>query len=608
MKHPTPKLPQYRILGQIGQGQFGQVYCGVHRQTGELVAIKRLDRKAFPTNQFIRELAFLLNLNHPNIVSCSGMKYQKDGRYVITDYCEGGTLRDVMELGGQLDISYRIKLIIDVLKGLAHAHKQKVIHCDLKPENILLTLESNGWRAKITDFGIARLQELQNTNTGRGYTGSPAYMAPERFYGRFSFQSDIYAMGIILYEFLTRKRPFTGLPGELMLAHLNQRVEMPNTIPSQLQKIVLKAMEKLPKRRYERAETMLKELQAALNTTYTSSILPYRYQAPQTSPSPSQLRLLHQTSLTHPIIHLAVQDSYLLLGSTHQLWCQQYGDPQLEEKPSLLWKLGFKETLVFVKLRPQGCFVLTKGKKEHNLAQIPFQSLPNDVVTEDFKIQSWPLQKMTLSIDPQGRWLVMVYRSTMDKASTALKVLKLPTFEAIKSPQWFSYPVHLIIVDHHHGLAFTLYQKGNEYQTRLTLFNRKGWLIKGMTLPFGLYNITPNQAFPDHLLAIALGQPFVAILIQLKPWKITKIALEIEISFIVAYSQGFCLADTQGTIIILDEEGNRLGDCHLSIEGKVTAIALANNTQLLVTTWDQQEGILYHLDFQDIVKETIIGG
>jgi serine/threonine-protein kinase len=111
MRHPIPKLPQYRLLGQIGEGQFGQVYCAIHRKTGELVAIKRLDRKAFPTNQFIRELAFLLNLDHPNIVSCSGIKYQPDGRYMITDYCEGGTLRNLMELGDQLHISYRIKLL-----------------------------------------------------------------------------------------------------------------------------------------------------------------------------------------------------------------------------------------------------------------------------------------------------------------------------------------------------------------------------------------------------------------------------------------------------------------------------------------------------------------
>ena len=92
-----------------------------------------------------------------------------------------------------MDISYRIKLIIDVLNGLNYAHSQKVIYCDLKPEKILLALESRGWRAKITDFSIARLQELKNTNVGRGYTGSPAYMAPERFYGKFSI-NQIFAL------------------------------------------------------------------------------------------------------------------------------------------------------------------------------------------------------------------------------------------------------------------------------------------------------------------------------------------------------------------------------------------------------------------------------
>ncbi|MGK7932131.1 MAG: serine/threonine-protein kinase [Microcystaceae cyanobacterium] len=604
MRHPIPKLPQYRILGQIGEGQFGQVYCGINRETGEFAAIKRLDRKAFPTNQFIRELAFLLNLCHPNIVSCSGMKYQKDGRYLITDYCEGGTLRDLMELGGNLHLSYRIKLIIDVLKGLDYAHSQKVIHCDLKPENILLTPESTGWRAKITDFGIARLQELNNTNVGRGYTGSPAYMAPERFYGKFSIQSDIYAIGIILYEFLVGKRPFSGLPGELMVAHLNQRIAMPDYIPNQLQLIILKAIEKLPQRRYSKAETMLNELQVLLKSIDTSLSLPYRYQSPQ-SYSSSQFQLLRQTSLTSPIFHLTVQDSYLVLGSTHQLWCQKYPDPQLQGCPSLVGKLNFKEKISFIKIRPQGCYVLAKDEKNHTLYQIPLNSLEEHPVTKDFAIHSWEAQKLTLNIDPQGKWLVMVYRPRVDKASTALQVLKIPTFELVKEPQWFSYPVHLIILDNHHGLAFTLYQKGNEHQTRLTLFNRKGWLIKGVTLPFGLYQITPNQTLANCLLAIALEHPFVAILIELKPWKITKIPLDIEIAFIVAHPQGFCVADSQGTIIILDDLGSRLGECHLKIEGKVTAIALANPTQLLVTTWNQQQGSLYHLDFKDIMNRDI---
>jgi serine/threonine-protein kinase len=183
--------PLYRILGQIGEGQFGQVYCAIDRQTGAMFALKNLDQRRFPTHQFLKELSYLVALTHPNIVTWQGIGYYGRGRYLVMDYCEGGTLRDLLEAQGRLSLKQTLKLITDILLGLSHAHTRQIIHCDIKPENILLTLDSTGWTAKISDFGIARMAETTLPDKKRGgYTGSPAYMAPERFYGKYFYSSE----------------------------------------------------------------------------------------------------------------------------------------------------------------------------------------------------------------------------------------------------------------------------------------------------------------------------------------------------------------------------------------------------------------------------------
>ena len=251
---------QYQILEQVGQGQFGRVFRAVHKLTGEIVAFKELDRQRFPTKLFLRELSFLVTLRHPHIVTCQALEYSQTGRYLVMDYCEGGNLRQLMESEGQISLTQSLNLIADILLGLAHAHKCDIVHCDLKPENILLKPRNNGWTACISDFGIARFSQ-DDCTTGLGDTGSPAYMAPERFYGHYSFASDLYAVGIILFELVVGHRPFSGTPGELMLSHLNQPVEVPDTVPFLLRSIILTALQKLPNRRFPSAAQMLQSYQ-----------------------------------------------------------------------------------------------------------------------------------------------------------------------------------------------------------------------------------------------------------------------------------------------------------------------------------------------------------
>ena len=254
---------QYQILEQIGQGQFGRVFRAVHTKTQELVALKELDRQRFSTKLFLRELGFLVTLRHPNIVTCQALEYSQTGRYLVMDYCEGGNLRQLMESEGQISLTQILALIADILMGLEHAHNCDIVHCDLKPENILLKPRHDGWTACISDFGIARFSQENDCTTGLGDTGSPAYMAPERFYGHYSFASDLYAIGIILFELVVGQRPFSGTPGELMLSHLNQPVEVPDTVPFFLRSIILKTLQKLPNRRFPSAAQMLQSVRLA---------------------------------------------------------------------------------------------------------------------------------------------------------------------------------------------------------------------------------------------------------------------------------------------------------------------------------------------------------
>ncbi len=263
---------QYQILHLIGQGQFGRVFCAIHRQNEELVALKELDRKRFATRLFLRELGFLVTLQHPNIVSCRGLEYGPTGRYLVMDYCRGGTLRELMESENKPDSLESLKLITDILLGLEYAHDRDIVHCDLKPENILLEPQEKGWTARISDFGIARLSEKVNSvKISLGDTGSPAYMAPERFYGHYSCASDLYAIGVILFELLVGERPFSGIFRDLRNAHLNQTITIPDTVPLSVRSIISRALQKLPQRRFASASEMLKSIQMATEVLAAST-------------------------------------------------------------------------------------------------------------------------------------------------------------------------------------------------------------------------------------------------------------------------------------------------------------------------------------------------
>ncbi len=224
-----------------------------------MVALKILDARRSPTADFLRELSTTLALNHPNLVQVYGVEHQPHQRHLLLDYCEGGTLRQLLDTEPRPKRMVLLQLIIHLLAGLHHVHSRGIVHCDVKPENILLTLTPEGWCPKLTDFGIAHNQALPPTKT----LGSPAYMAPEYFDGHISPAVDIYAVGIILYEMMVGYRPFQGPPDQLRAVHHTQALPGSASIPPALWPILERALAKHPRERFHSSEQLAQALTTA---------------------------------------------------------------------------------------------------------------------------------------------------------------------------------------------------------------------------------------------------------------------------------------------------------------------------------------------------------
>lgn len=548
----------YRNLGLVGHGQFGRVFCAIDRQTGDLVALKELDKR-FPTHKFLRELRLLITLRHPNIVPCQTLEYSETGRYLVMDYCEGGTLRHLMESKYQLSILTSLQLVTDILMGLEYAHSQGIVHCDIKPENILLLAQKQGWIAQISDFGIARLIE-ETGSSALGYTGTPAYMAPERFYGQYSHASDLYAVAIILFELLVGDRPFSGMPGELMFAHMNQTARIPDTIPFTIRSIIAKALQKLPQNRFASAGEMLKSMQIA--TEIEKAIQEQKEQELKTDPgrgegrgegSPLQLTVTNYSSI------LAIESEHIYQGCDDRVICDTYAGEVLTGELLNSKQVKLNDRIVQLIPLDRICFVVTKKEDNYCIYRLPknqFGDLNEEKILPLFSLQAHSLK---IAIDPQERWMA-IYLANLRKSQSSLKILKLPNLESIHSPISIPFIQHLIILDRRHGLA-VFRQKdpdSGKVKTVFQLFNRRGNLLESFKLAIPLRQITPSAANPYRLLAIEHNHRDSGVLIDLKPFRVNRLALSLKPAFIVARKSGFLLADRQGKVLLLNNEGETI--------------------------------------------------
>ncbi len=262
---------RYLIIRKLGTGGMANVYLAEDQELGRRVAIKILDDRHAQDVQFVerfrREATNAAGLSHPNIVSIYDRGEAEGTYYIAMEYLDGRTLKELILRRGPAPVKTAIDYTRQILAALRFAHKNGIVHRDIKPHNVLVDSEG---RLKVTDFGIARAGASQMTEAG-SIIGTAQYLSPEQAKGAPVDQtSDIYSVGIVLYELLTGTVPYTGdTPVEIAMKHLSQVPEPPSTlqpqIPHEVDSIVLRALAKDPADRYQSADEMDADLERAAN-------------------------------------------------------------------------------------------------------------------------------------------------------------------------------------------------------------------------------------------------------------------------------------------------------------------------------------------------------
>ncbi|MFT3691587.1 MAG: protein kinase [Kofleriaceae bacterium] len=261
---------RYKLLEVMAAGAMGEVYKGERVPVGKLVAVKFLHASMASDSEFQarfdRETRVMSKLNHPNCVSVVDFGVWKDNPYLVMDFVAGTTLRQRLDDDGALPIEKALAFGRQIAAGLAHAHEQGIIHRDIKPANIMISDEiGHGERIRILDFGLARLRG----NVGRDATqhnmvvGTPNYMAPEQTVpgGTIDARTDLYALGVLLFEMIVGERPFAaedtmallGMHRGAPIPRLVDRVPEGTELPDGIQKLIDKAMAKSPADRFQSA-------------------------------------------------------------------------------------------------------------------------------------------------------------------------------------------------------------------------------------------------------------------------------------------------------------------------------------------------------------------
>lgn len=214
------QLGHYRLVRLLGHGGFAEVYLGEHLRLGTQAAVKVLyTRLAGKDNQesFEKEARTVAHLKHPHIVRVLDYDVEEDTPFLVMDYLPNGNVRRSHPKGTSLPLETIVSYVIQVASALQYAHDQKVIHRDIKPENLLLDQDNS---IVLSDFGIALIAQSSRYQSTQEVAGTAAYMAPEQFQGHPHRASDQYALGIVVYEWLSGERPFHGTFSEIASQHL----------------------------------------------------------------------------------------------------------------------------------------------------------------------------------------------------------------------------------------------------------------------------------------------------------------------------------------------------------------------------------------------------
>lgn len=270
------RLGRYQITRVLGQGAMGLVYAARDPLLNRQVAIKTILRSALQdedlsgdaSSRFVREAQAIARLTHPNIVTVFDFGEEDDVAYIVMEFVQGRELKQCFDAGEFFDLATAVRIMGELLDALDYAHRNGVVHRDVKPANVMLDAAG---RVKLTDFGVARLADSNSDRTMAGtMVGTPSYMSPEQIQGLpVGSRADIFAAGIVLYQFLTHKRPFPG-PGQWTV---QKQIVGDDPIPpsfanarlgSVFDPVVERALAKDPAQRYASAADFAAELKRAL--------------------------------------------------------------------------------------------------------------------------------------------------------------------------------------------------------------------------------------------------------------------------------------------------------------------------------------------------------
>jgi serine/threonine protein kinase len=271
---------RYQIMRRLGEGGMGTVYLADQVSIGRKVALKLLRGSYAMDDEFIerfrREARLAASLNHRNIVTVYDFDQGDDeSLFIAMEYLDGEKLSDVIRRDGPLDINRAVRLCLQFAEGLEAAHHAGVIHRDIKPDNIMVVGEEGVETIKLMDFGIARLRDVAATSRLTRpdvIMGTPAYMAPEQAEGKeTSERTDIYALGVVLYEMLSGEVPFkANTPAAVLLKQIQESPvplrKLRRDVPSEIERIVMQALEKKPERRQHAMRDLVQSLRKAAKT------------------------------------------------------------------------------------------------------------------------------------------------------------------------------------------------------------------------------------------------------------------------------------------------------------------------------------------------------
>lgn len=277
------KLGRYDIVAELGAGAMGTVYKGLDPKIQRTVALKVLNFKQIKQGndnlqareRFMVEARATGQLSHPNILTIFDVGEEKENAYIAMEFLHGGTLEDAMESNGFKDYDQIFDIIKQIAGGLSHAHSRNIIHRDVKPANIMM---AEGKVPKIADFGLARFTDSNLTTTGT-VLGTPNYMSPEQIRGRkIDGRSDLFALGIILYEMLTGEKPFAGDSITSVIYRVVNEEPIPPKqlnmdLPDYIDIFMAKALAKNPASRFQTAEKFVEGMRGIMSDVHQTTVL-----------------------------------------------------------------------------------------------------------------------------------------------------------------------------------------------------------------------------------------------------------------------------------------------------------------------------------------------